>query len=200
MFCDQCGAPVEPGTNFCTRCGKRLPPVLESQPPQGLLPQAIPSHPIPPPPYVPPLPPARVVPIGRVRHHIHLVAIFWLIFAAIRLVGVFWLFAVGRIAMPAIINGVISLSQPLGHHFLFGRFISESLAFVAVWICFWAVLEIIAVWGLLTHASWARILIIFLAILSIFRFPLGTVLGIYTLWVFLPAHAAAEYDQLSHSA
>lgn len=193
MFCDQCGAPVEPGANFCTRCGKRLAPLL---PPQGLVPQPLSSHTMPPP-YVPPAPPARAVPTGRVRHHLHLVAIFWLIYAGIRLVGVFWLFAVGRIAMPAIINGIISLSQPLGHHFLFGRFISESLPFVAVWISFWAALEIIAVWGLLAHAPWARILIIVLSILSIFRFPLGTVLGIYTLWVFLPAHAAAEYDQLS---
>jgi hypothetical protein len=197
MFCDQCGAPVEPGANFCTRCGKRLVPVL---PPQPLVPQPIPMQPLPPPAYVPPPPRAPAVPTGRVRHHLHLVAIFWLIFAAIRLVGVFWLFAVGRIAMPVIINGIIALSQPLGHHFLFGRFISESLTFVAVWIGFWAALEIIAVWGLLVHAPWARIMILVLSVLSIFRFPLGTVLGIYTIWVLLPAHAAAEYDQLSQSA
>jgi hypothetical protein len=197
MFCDQCGAPVQPGANFCTRCGKRLVPGF---PPQPFAPLPITSQPLPPPAYVPPHPPARVVPTGRVRHHLHLIAIFWLIFAALRLIGVFWIFAVGRIAMPAFIDGIISLSQPLGHHFLFGRFISESLAFIAVWICFWAGLEIFAVWGLLARAPWARILIIVLAILSIFRFPLGTVLGIYTLWVFLPAHAAAEYGQLSQSA
>ncbi|HEV2580827.1 MAG TPA: zinc-ribbon domain-containing protein, partial [Ktedonobacteraceae bacterium] len=25
LFCDQCGAPVRPGKNFCSRCGARLP-------------------------------------------------------------------------------------------------------------------------------------------------------------------------------
>lgn len=193
MFCDQCGAPLEPGANYCTRCGKRVDPLPQSEP---ILPQAVPPQTIPPPPYVPPAP---VTPTGRVRHHLHLIAIFWLIFAAIRLVGVFWLFAVGRIAIPAFISAIVSLSQPIGQNMFFGRFVSESLVFIGIWIGFWAALEIIAVWGLLAHAPWARILIIVLSILSLFRFPLGTVLAIYTLWVFVPAHAAVEYEQLAHS-
>lgn len=197
MFCDQCGASLEPGGNFCTRCGKRIVPAVPNAPP--VPPPAVLAPSVPPPPYIPPAVPARTVPIRRVRHHLHLVAIFWLIYAAIRLVGVFWLFAVGRIAIPSVVNGIVSLSQPLGHHLLFGRFVSESLVFVAVWISFWAVLEIIAVWGLLAYAPWGRILILVLAVLAIFRFPLGTVLAVYTLWVFLPAHAAAEYSQLSQS-
>lgn len=195
MFCDQCGATLEPGANFCTRCGKRVVSLTQSEP---LLPQVIPAQAIPPPSFVPPAPLVSVRPIGRVRHHLHLIAIFWLIFAAIRLVGLFWLFAVGRIAIPAFINAIVSLSAPIGQHLFFGRFISESIVFVAIWIGFWAALEIIAVWGLLSYAHWARILIIVLSILSLFRFPLGTVLAIYTLWVFVPAHAALEYEQFAH--
>ncbi len=38
--------------------------------------------------------------------------------------------------------------------------------------------------GLLKHANWARILTIIVSILYIpFHFPLGTILGIYSLWV-----------------
>jgi hypothetical protein len=37
--------------------------------------------------------------------------------------------------------------------------------------------------GLLGYHDWARILIIILSILGLFNFPLGTFLGIYSLWV-----------------
>ena len=38
-------------------------------------------------------------------------------------------------------------------------------------------------YGLLNHKSWARILAIILAILNLILFPIGTAIGIYTLWV-----------------
>jgi len=41
------------------------------------------------------------------------------------------------------------------------------------------------------------IVLIVIGILAIFHPPFGTALGIYTLWVLLPADAAAEYDRLS---
>ena len=37
--------------------------------------------------------------------------------------------------------------------------------------------------GLLKYKPWARILVIILAILDLFNIPIGTALGIYTLWV-----------------
>jgi len=44
------------------------------------------------------------------------------------------------------------------------------------------VLNIIAGFGLLKYKSWARILAIILGIINLFGFPIGTALGIYTLW------------------
>ena len=44
---------------------------------------------------------------------------------------------------------------------------------------------LIAGWGLLKLKSWARILTIVLSVLNLLNFPLGTVLGIYGLWVLL---------------
>jgi fructose-specific phosphotransferase system IIC component len=38
------------------------------------------------------------------------------------------------------------------------------------------------VW-VLQYKNWARILAIILAILNLILFPIGTILGIYTLWV-----------------
>jgi hypothetical protein len=53
-------------------------------------------------------------------------------------------------------------------------------------------------WGLMNHERWARMTAIVVGILALFHPPLGTALGIYTLWVLLPADAAAEYDRMSH--
>jgi hypothetical protein len=38
-----------------------------------------------------------------------------------------------------------------------------------------------------------------LGILVVLRFPFGTALGIYTLWVLAPEESAREYDQLINS-
>ena len=45
------------------------------------------------------------------------------------------------------------------------------------------ILNIIAGVGLLKYKSWGRILAIIMGIISLFGFPIGTALGIYTLWV-----------------
>jgi hypothetical protein len=55
-------------------------------------------------------------------------------------------------------------------------------------------LGVLAGWGLMERQSWARVLAIVLGILTLFHFPLGTGLGIYTLWVLLPADSAREYE------
>lgn len=39
--------------------------------------------------------------------------------------------------------------------------------------------------GLLKHQAWARILVLVLGFLNLLAIPLGTVLGIYTIWVFM---------------
>lgn len=43
----------------------------------------------------------------------------------------------------------------------------------------------IAGYGLLKRRAWVRPLILVLAILNLFNFPLGTALGLYTFWVLL---------------
>ncbi len=47
------------------------------------------------------------------------------------------------------------------------------------------VLGILAGFGLLQWKSWARVVLIVIAALMLIRFPYGTALGIYTLWVLL---------------
>jgi len=47
-------------------------------------------------------------------------------------------------------------------------------------------------YGLLKRKPWARVLAIVVGILSLLNFPLGTAIGIYTLWV-LTQPVASEY-------
>jgi hypothetical protein len=44
---------------------------------------------------------------------------------------------------------------------------------------------IIGGWALLTGRSWGRPLVLVLGILSLFNIPIGTAVGIYTLWALL---------------
>lgn len=50
----------------------------------------------------------------------------------------------------------------------------------------------LAGYGLLKHREWGRILAIVVAFLNLLNFPLGTLLGLYALWVLLQT-SAKEY-------
>ncbi len=47
--------------------------------------------------------------------------------------------------------------------------------------------------------GWARVLAILLGFISLFNIPFGTALGVYTLWVLLPAPSGEEYEALAAS-
>jgi hypothetical protein len=53
---------------------------------------------------------------------------------------------------------------------------------------------ILAGWGLLKRKNWGRILALFVGIINIFNVPIGTALGIYTLFVLLQPDAS-DYFQ-----
>jgi hypothetical protein len=52
--------------------------------------------------------------------------------------------------------------------------------------------------GLMERRPWARTMAIVVGIIALLNPILGTVLGIYTLWVLLPGDAEVEYGKISH--
>ncbi len=54
----------------------------------------------------------------------------------------------------------------------------------AVIILFFAIPSLIAGIGLLNKKSWAMILALILGCFKLFSFPIGTAIGIYTIWVY----------------
>lgn len=51
----------------------------------------------------------------------------------------------------------------------------------------------LAGWGLLKSEGWARVLAMVLAILGLFLFPVGTIIGIYVIWVLTSQQAALQF-------
>jgi hypothetical protein len=124
---------------------------------------------------------------GRVQPHIRLLGILWLALSAFDVMGGI----VGIVLANSIfshewgIQGLPLFLQPLIRGFAIFSLVKAAAGFLAGW-------------GLLNRQSWARPLAMALGIVSLFiHIPFGTALGVYTLWVLLPAHAEAEYEKLS---
>ena len=116
-----------------------------------------------------------------------LLAILWFAVSAFRLLpGIFILTMFGPDSrllpadVPGFVNGIL---QIVGYVLIAG-----------------AAAGLIAGWGLLERQPWGRTLAIVLGAFSLIDVPFGTALGIYTLWVLLPAQSEEEFRQISNAA
>jgi hypothetical protein len=88
---------------------------------------------------------------------------------------------------------------PMGGWGLDG-FLTRGILSTGVALAMFGVLHLVLAWGLFEREPWARMLGVVIGFLALLRFPLGTALGIYTLWVLLPEKSGAEYDRLAQSS
>lgn len=78
--------------------------------------------------------------------------------------------------------------------------LKETLLATIGALCFFLpgiVAYLLAGYGLLHFRPWARILAIIMAILNLIFFPIGTTLGIYTLWVMFKRETKALFEVVS---
>jgi len=122
---------------------------------------------------------------GRIAGHIRLLGILWLAISALRLIPGLFLIAIAgsRIFPPDIPPFVQALLPAIGLCFLLVAGIGIAIG-----------------WGLLARQSWARMLTIVFGAISLIDIPFGTALGIYTLWVLLPAESEEEYRSMASAA
>jgi hypothetical protein len=126
----------------------------------------------------------------RVERHIQTVSILWLVYALLGVIGWF-------IAIP-ILSGIFGTSHP--HHRIFpfmGFGFPALIPFITGIVLFRAGLQLLTGIALLMRVRWGRILAIVVSILTLLKIPLGTALGIYTLWVLLPGESGYAYDRLA---
>jgi hypothetical protein len=122
----------------------------------------------------------------------------------IRLLGILWLALSGMLLLSGV--ALLTMLRP-GAMWDTGfppgapPFVHDLLRFVSILLLGGGVLGVMAGWGLLDRQSWARALTIALACFALLLFiPFGTFLGIYTLWVLLPAQSEEEYRRMSRPA
>ena len=124
---------------------------------------------------------------GRISGHVRLLGILWLASSALRLLQ--------GVAVLTIFNRHFGVLPPDVPHFLpiLMELIGRGLIIASV-------IGFIAAWGLLEKHTWGRTLGLICGGISLIEMPFGTALGIYTLWVLLPAKSEAEYQQISRAA
>ncbi|WP_051052987.1 hypothetical protein [Fulvivirga imtechensis] len=59
--------------------------------------------------------------------------------------------------------------------------------------------SIIGGWGILRYKYWAKVLLIVIGCLDLLNFPLGTLLGAYTIWVLLSNETSNLFETSSTS-
>jgi len=158
MFCDACGASLQTGQTFCSRCGKEI---------RGATPIAYPNP-------------------SRVREHVRLLGILWIAYSAFHVIG--------GIVLMVLANTLFAQRLEFGGP-RFPAFLQPLVGTFAIFLLVKAVAGFAAGWGLLQRESWARLLTLVVAFISLFNVPIGTVLGIYTLWVLLPSQSDREYEE-----
>ena len=89
------------------------------------------------------------------------------------------------------------VAWPLGRMGGLDFFLPRGLFSLGIFLGLFGILHLVLAWGLFERQTWARALGLVLGILALLRFPLGTALGIYTLWVLAPEESSREYDRLS---
>jgi hypothetical protein len=125
---------------------------------------------------------------SRLAGHVRLLGIFWLAISAFRLLpGIF---------LIAMFSGSMFTFLPPGVPFFVHNIVRlAGYAFILA-----GGVGLLAGWGLLERQPWARMLAIVLGCLNLIDMPFGTALGIYTLWVLLPAGSEEEYRRISRAA
>lgn len=177
MYCDRCGSSLPAGSQFCANCGKAVQPSGMPAAPANYAPGAAPD------PYD-----------GRVQRHVQILALLWAINGILRLLEVASFYVIGRMFLPWVGIGFDG-HFPWG----FGAWPMFGLWWAAVFLGGFGVVHLVLAWSLYERKPWARLLGLIVGFLALLRFPLGTALGIYTIWVLLPESSAREYERLAHA-
>lgn len=158
---------------FCNRCGTQIQPDYNVCPKCGNPITAGTAQPV-------------LQTPSRLQRHLRTLGILWIV------VGALWIIPslamIGFSHAPRILTG----DDMFMRTFMPPMMLSMGSFFLLV-----AAGGVLVGWGLMKYERWARMTAIVLAILAILHPPFGTALGIYTLWVLLPADSSAEYQRLS---
>jgi hypothetical protein len=134
---------------------------------------------------------------SRVREHVRLVGILWMAYSALHVMVGVAVLIVAQVVVGRVIGAIHIPNGPP----------PEVTVWLRPLLCFfgWLILAkgaagFFAGWGLLQRERWARVVALVVGFIALLNVPVGTALGIYTLWVLLPSQSDDEYNALAHAA
>lgn len=176
MYCNQCGSRLPDGARVCSVCGTAVT-TAAAAPVSAAGPAAAGA--------------AFAMAAGRIERHRTILGVLWIVDAVLAIPGGFFLMGIGR-ALPFMMHG--GAPPPWIHMW---PFVSGFMGVLGGFLLVLAVLHLAAGIGLLQRQSWARMLTLVVGFISLLSFPLGTLLGIYTIWVLISAEAGQVWARIS---
>jgi hypothetical protein len=171
MTCAACGSVLAQDVRFCPHCGAAV-----AFPPPGAI-------------YTPP----PLLAYTRVARNLQPLGVLWIVYAVLRLLT--------SLAGMLFLHGIFGSHRYNGWDFGWGPFGHGWMAalwpFVLSSMLVGAGVSLLTAWALLTRQPWGRVLAIVFSIFALIHFPLGTALGVYSLWVLAPRLSGEEYAALA---
>jgi len=131
---------------------------------------------------------------NRVQEHVRLLGILWMAYSALIVVGGVVLAVIAQTFFGRVVH------LPSGPGPEITNWLRPFLTFIAGVVVVKGAAGFFAGWGLAQREPWARVVALVVGFISLFNIPLGTALGIYTLWVLLPSQSDEEYRALAVAA
>ena len=130
--------------------------------------------------------PVSAITRSRLQNHLSTLGTLWIIVGALFLFPSLGLFFASGAVRFFIHDNILARSLgPALFTLIGGTFLVLAIGGILVGL------------GLRDHKPWARTVAIVLGVLSLFHPPVGSALGIYTLWVLMSDDGGVEYRRLS---
>lgn len=130
---------------------------------------------------------------NRVREHVKLVAVLWMAYSVLHVATGVLLLAFAKFVFVRLAMGTNGPPPELI------MWLRPLISIVGWLILAKAAVGFITGWGLLQREEWARTVALVIGFVALLNLPIGTALGIYTLWVLLPSQSEKEYAAMAHS-
>ena len=126
--------------------------------------------------------------INRVSQHYRTLGILQIIYSGLHVLGAFAVLLVAKF----VFGGIVGMADPHPP-----AFIQPLLMFIGFCLLAFSAIGLIGGIGLLNRELWARTVTLFAGFVELLNIPLGTALGIYSIWVLLSSGSEEEYRRMS---
>jgi hypothetical protein len=125
--------------------------------------------------------------VNRVAQHYRVLAVLSIIYSGLHVLAGLGVVFFARFFLPH----VLDMAQPRPP-----QFVTSLVEIVGWFLVGISAIGLVAGFGLLSHAPWARTLMLIAGFIALFNVPIGTALGIYAIWVLMSSGAEQEYRRL----